>query len=337
MDLFPDQTMNIQKENTQTAAIKDSLEFFPVALFGSTVAIAGLSIAFKQASVLFGLPPIAAQSIGVLAWILFIFLTILYLVKIFRFPVSVKAELTHPVSANFLGTFFISAVLLSSIAIPFSLDLARITWISGTTGGSIFMFVLTYRLFKGELNVLDAVPPTLIPGLTVLNAVTAGVGMKLGIIENETGTILFSLGIVYVMVFFVIIAYRLVHREPIRIFLKPTLLLMSAPFTVGFLSYVSQVKHVDLFGSVLFYFGFFIFIVLFFIVFTKGLPFMISWWGACFSTGALTNASLRYAILSQDLMVKGLAGFMLAAASVLILSTFLLTLRLQLNGKLLKP
>ena len=123
------------------------------------------------------------------------------------------------------------------------------------------MYILTRRLYKGVLNALDLVPPVLIPGLTVLNAVTAHASIDLGCWSNEADQMLFSIGIVYVMVFFVIITYRLVHLEPLVLFLKPTLLLMSAPFEISFLSYLSTKTQVNAFAAMLFYFGFFIIIL----------------------------------------------------------------------------
>ncbi|AZA64369.1 hypothetical protein EG345_06335 [Chryseobacterium carnipullorum] len=71
--------------------------------------------------------------------------------------------------------------------------------------------------------------------------------------------------------------------------------------------------------------------------FQKGLKFMISWWGACFSTGALANASLKYAFISKDPMVRDVAGAMLALLVVLITITAYLSLRNLFSGKLLRP
>lgn len=314
-----------------------ALQYLPVSLFGSTVALSGLSIAFKTCVRLFGLPQIIGDGIGIVAWAVFLLLMMGYAYKIICFPDRVKAELAHPVTANFFGTFFISAVLLSTIAAPHSLPLARITWITGTFGGICFVCLLTARLFKGALNSLDLVPPMLIPGLTILNAVTAHASIDLGWWSSEADRMLFAIGMVYVMVFFVIITYRLVHREPVITFLKPTLLLMSAPFEVGFLSYISTKPQIDEFASVLFYFGLFIFIVLFFIVFAQRLPFMVSWWGACFSMCALTNAALQYARLSHLFFIKGVSVFLLITVTLAILITLTQTIRNLITGRLLVP
>jgi tellurite resistance protein len=321
--------------NTERPGLS-SLQYLPVSLFGSTVAFAGASIGWRQAGILFGVPSIVSNAIGIFAWSAFIILLVAYLYKFAAYKEKVIKELTDPIAANFLGTFFISAVLLSTVAAPFILDLARVTWLAGTAGGIVYMYLLTKRLYKGELNVLDLVPPVLIPGLTVLNAVFTRVNLKFSWWELPGDMPLFAIGIVFVMVFFVIISYRLVHLEPPILFLKPTLLLMSAPFEVGFLAYVSTKTQVDELGSILFFFGFFIFIIAFFIVFTRDLPFMTSWWGACFSMGALANASLKYALLSHMVTMKYLSLILLSGSGLLTTVTLYLTLHALFTGKLLK-
>jgi tellurite resistance protein len=308
-----------------------------VGLFGSTVAIAGLANGSKLGIGLLGVPAGISTVVTVTGWILFILLTAAYLLKCFYYHDSVTAELKHPVTIHFLGTFFISAVLLAGLLLPYSLTAARWTWLMGTLGGLSFMCVQTFRLFKGNLDVSDAVPPTLIPGLTVLNAATSGMAMQLGPYGEQVNTFLFSIGIIYTFAFFVVIVYRVIHYEPLSNFLKPSLLLLCAPFEVGFLCYVSLVRRVDLFASVIFYFGLFIFIVLFFRVFNKQLRFAVSWWGACFSTAALTNAALLYAAVSHDPIVKWIGAGLLILLAGLVIITFWLTVQRLVTGQLLKP
>ena len=112
---------------------------------------------------------------------------------------------------------------------------------------------------------------------------------------------------------------------------------MSAPFAVSFLAYVSPGDPVNSFASVFFFFGLLLLVVLFFNVFKKGLPFMISWWASCFSMGALTNAAFRYANLGHDFLLFDVAAVLLIASTLLIAVTIVLTIRLQLIGRLLNP
>jgi tellurite resistance protein len=103
------------------------------------------------------------------------------------------------------------------------------------------------------------------------------------------------------------------------------------------LSYLGIKGSVDLFASVIFYFGFFLFIVLFFHVFNRRLQFSIPWWGACFSTAALTNASLRYANVCHDGVMKVLGGALLVLLIGLVVITLWHTLHRLVRGELLTP
>jgi len=327
----------VPDQQTDKSDLVVTLQYLPVGLFGETVAISALSIEWRQAASLFGAVPCISVVIGVIDVIIFVLLIGLYLLKIIKYPVNVKSELNNPVFGNFAGTFFISAVLIATIVVPFSLNTARVIWLIGTAGGMGFMYLLTARMFNENINTLNALPPILIPGLVVLNAATSGASMQLGWWGKEVDLILFSFGIIPVFALFVIILYRLMHRKVIDVFLQPTLLLMSAPFEVGFLAYVSQSKTIDTFGSVIFFFGLLVFAILFFKVFKKGLPFMISWWATSFSLAALANASLEYAIVGHDPLLKYIAGFLLIGSSIMVALTLCFTLNRHFSGKLLHP
>lgn len=315
---------------------KGTLQYLPVGLFGSTVAIAGLSIAWTQAAKIFSLPTGIGTFIGILAWLMYLLLVILYLLKIISYPDAVKKELLNSVTGNFLGTFFISTVLLGAVTISFSLTFGRIVWVCGAVGGAVFMYELTARLFKGQLNVVDTEPPALIPGLVLLNAVVAG--QKMGFAwTKEANLILFSIGIVYVFVFFILILSRLIYNQPVTPFLVPTLLLMSAPSEVGMSAYVSQTLQIDMFSSVLFYFGLFTFIVILVHILKERIYFMTSWWSACFSIGALTNAALKYSFLTDGAIEKFIAGVLLVVATLFMAVTLFITVKMQLKNELLKP
>lgn len=323
----------IEKERLKNEA---TVQYFPVGLFGSTVAFAGLALAWRQAVGLFGVSPQAWQLAGGIGWLLFIVLSMTYGIKIIRFPGRVAAEFANPVVSNFFGTFFISAVLLSSVAAPVSPSLAVGVWVTAMLTGSAFFVVLMYRLLNQQLVLLHALPPALIPGLTALNTVTTGVGLPFAWVP-EIRLVLFATGLSYVLAVFILILVRLLQQEAVPQFLLPSLLLLSAPFTVGFLAYVSQTQRVDMFASCFFFFGLFLFVILCVRVFRRGLPFMVTWWGACFSLAALANAALRYATLLPSRLVGYVAAAALGALTLLIIYSCYHTIRLQVNGLLMKP
>ena len=305
----------------------ERLPSLPVSIFGSTVALAGLGAGFRTGHSLYGLPLFFGALLTYICWVTFAALIIAYTLKWVHYRSKVLEELRHPVTAHFAGTFFISAVLISGLTVNYSMTAGRVIWLAGAGGGLLFMYVLTERLFSGNLSATNTMPALLIPGLTTLNAATAEAVMKFGNVGNHVDMFLFSIGIIYTFTFFVLIAYRMTHYDPLSNFLKPSFLLMCAPFEIGFQTYVSITRQVDLFASVIFYFGLFIYVVIFFLVFTKSLTFELSWWGACFSTGALTNAALRYAAISGDTIIRYIGGIMLLALTGLVLITAYYSLR----------
>ncbi len=84
------------------------------------------------------------------------------------------------------------------------------------------------------------------------------------------------------------------HHDPMPDKLTPSLIILVAPFEVGFLAYLNIKGQVDMFAAVLSYFGLFIFTITFLKVFRRRLPFMLTWWAVGFPIAALANAALKY-------------------------------------------
>ncbi|MNT95933.1 potassium-tellurite ethidium and proflavin transporter [compost metagenome] len=80
----------------------------------------------------------------------------------------------------------------------------------------------------------------------------------------------------------------------------PSLMILVAPFEVGFLAY-ANLFGIDRFAAMLFYFGLFLAVVLGFKVFRRDVPFAPSWWAISFPLAALANAALKYAHVQGDL------------------------------------
>jgi hypothetical protein len=54
----------------------------------------------------------------------------------------------------------------------------------------------------------------------------------------------------------------LVHQAPLATGMMPSMMILIAPFEVGFLAFVNVVQRIDAFAALLFYFGLFFFVVL---------------------------------------------------------------------------
>ncbi|MDQ0878455.1 tellurite resistance protein [Paenibacillus sp. V4I3] len=312
-----------------------SVQFLPVNLFASVMGISGLSLAWRQASKLFGTSPVIADIIGIVAILMFIALSIGYISKWVLYPQKVAGEFTHPILGNFFGTITISILLLSSVLGTYSQVLGQTVWIIGTATTLVLSFVFVSRLLNGNQEPANAVPAWIIPVVATLDVGVAGGTMPFPW-AHEINLLCLAIGGIVALVYFVIIVSRLIHHAPMPAGMTPSMLILIAPFEVGFLSYTNFMQQIDQFASILFYFGLFLFIVLFFKVFKKSVPFGASWWGVSFPMAALSNAALEYALFVHSWLLIAIAAIILVLLSIVLIVLFIRTLNILFNGKLLR-
>ncbi|KRE51941.1 SLAC1 anion channel family protein [Paenibacillus sp. Soil724D2] len=311
-----------------------SIQFLPVNLFGSVMGISGLSLAWRQSSKLFGTSPIIAEVIGLIAVIMFIALSIAYISKCVLYPRKVVGEFTHPIAGNFFGTITIALLLLSSVLSSYSQSLGQVIWIIGTVTTLILSYVIVSRLLNGNQEQGNAVPAWLIPGVATIDVAVAGGTMPFTW-AHEVNLLCLAIGGIVALVFFTMIVSRLIHQAPMPAGLTPSLIILIAPFEVGFLGYTNFMQRIDQFASILFYFGLFLFVVLFVKVFKKSVPFGASWWAVSFPMAALSNAALKYAMFVNSWLLMDIAAVILTLLSVVLLVLFIRTLIILFNGNLL--
>jgi tellurite resistance protein len=322
-------------DGTIAKSKQSPLQFLPVNLFGSVMGISGLALAWRWSHELFGTYSFIGELIGALAIIIFIILSISYLIKFFMYPQKVKDEFNNPIVGNFFGTITIAILLLSSVIAPYSIALSEIVWVIGTVLTIVLAFIIVHRLMNQKQEILHATPAWLIPGVGTLDIAVAGGTMPFAWSE-EINLFGFAVGSILALVFFTLIFSRLMHHDPMPEKLTPSLMVLIAPFGVGFLAYTNIIKDVDMFASILFYFGLFLGIVLFGKVFKKGLPFGASWWAVSFPMAAVVNAAFKYAAYVNTWPLKAIAAISLIILTIVLGVIFVRTLIFLFKGELLK-
>ncbi|MDQ0971182.1 tellurite resistance protein [Neobacillus niacini] len=322
-------------DGTIAKSKQSPLQFLPVNLFGSVMGISGLALAWRWSHELFGTYSFIGELIGALAIIIFIILSTSYLIKFFMYPQKVKDEFNNPIVGNFFGTITIAILLLSSVIAPYSKALSEIVWVIGTVLTIVLAFIIVHRLINQKQEILHATPAWLIPGVGTLDIAVAGGTMPFAWSE-EINLFGFAVGSILALVFFTLIFSRLMHHDPMPEKLTPSLMVLIAPFGVGFLAYTNIIKDVDMFASILFYFGLFLGIVLFGKVFKKGLPFGASWWAVSFPMAAVVNAAFKYAAYVNIWPLKAIAAISLIILTIVLGVIFVRTLIFLFKGELLK-
>ncbi|SFB44961.1 tellurite resistance protein [Cohnella sp. OV330] len=323
---------------TLTADIKlstvGSIQFLPVNLFASVMGFSGLALAWREAHKLFGTSDVIADVSGMVAVVLFITLSIAYLSKWVLYPEKVKAEFLHPVFGHFFGTITISILLLSSVIGSYSSTAGQAIWILGAATTIALSYVFVARLLNGNRDPGHTVPAMLVPVVGTLDIAVAGGTMPFPW-AHEINLLSLAIGGMVALAFFIIILSRLIHDAPLPAGITPSLLILIAPFEVGFLGYTNVERRIDSFASVLFYFGLFLFVVLFFKVFKRTVPFGASWWGVSFPMAALSIAALKYALFMRTWPLTTISAIVLALFTIVMVVLFFRTLRMLLDGKLL--
>lgn len=311
-----------------------SLRHLPVNLFASVMGLSGLAMAWRLAHGSLGVPAFVGEAIGAFALGVFVLLALGYAMKLAKHPRAVHAEFHHPVTGNFFGTIVISMLLLSAVVAPYSASAARALWTLGAIATFALSFFVVSRLLKGQVDTSHAVPAWLIPGVATLDiAVTAGTEWPVAW-TAELSLLAAAVGAVLALVLFVLIVGRLVHQTPLAPAMTPSLMILVAPFAVGFLAYTNIMGGIDRFAALLFYFALFMFAVLVPKVFRPGVAFSPAWWAIGFPLAALVNAALKYAQLRATTPLWAIAIALLGVLTVALAVLTVRTLHIAFNGKL---
>ncbi|MRX07038.1 C4-dicarboxylate ABC transporter [Pseudoduganella sp. FT25W] len=312
-----------------------TLSYLPVGIFGGVMGLSGLSVAWKLAHQHFGAPLWISQAIGLAAVAAFVALVIAYGIKAWSGWETVRAEFNHPIASNLFGTPMISLLLLPFVLVDYSLALARLSWLLGAIGMTALAWTIVMRWMTVRLAAPQVAPAWIVPVVGMLDVPLA---VPLLQWDGLHGVMVFGLavGLFFAVPLFTLIFQRLVLEEPLAPPMQPSLLVMVAPFAVGFTAYVTTTGGIDLFAQILYMLMVFVLAVL--LGRLRHLPhcspFRVSWWAASFPLAASAGAAIRYAGQASSPVTDGIALVVLAIASLTILIFLAQTLAGVFKGQL---
>lgn len=319
-------------EPANRASYSYSVRQLPINLFASVMGITGLSLAWRQAANLLAIPALPGEIFGWMGVAIFIALAATYAIKFARHATAVNAEFTHPVQGNFFGTIAIGLLLISAFMFRYNAAFAEGIWILGTVLTVSLAYIMVQKFLTSPQKGETMLPPLILPGVATLDITVTGAVMPFGW-AHEVNLFAFAIGAVMALVLIVLIFQRLRHFDALPPTSRPMLMMLVAPFAVGFLAY-TNLNEIDMLASVLIYFGWFLFLVLAPVVFRLENSFGVAWWAISFPLAALSIASFRYAeaVGGGMLMTISTALFAFVAISISIL--LVRTLHLVLGGRL---
>lgn len=320
---------------TPVAEGRSQLAYLPVGLFGAVMGLTGLSVAWRLAQARYGGPAWLAPAIGLVAAVAFVAILAGYAVKLLTAFDAVRAEFRHPIAGSLFGTVCISLLLLPIVLAPFSLMLAQVLWVAGAIGMVLFAWLIVSRWMSDRQQVAHATPTWIIPVVGLLD-----VPLALPVLDLPPmhGLAVFALavGLFFAVPLFTLIFSRLLFEPPLPDALKPTLLILVAPFAVGCSTYAVAAGQADLFAEALYMLTLFVLAVL--LGQLRHLPvccpFRVSWWAVSFPLAASAIAALRFAAAAQGYIADAIALAVLALATLVIAGLFVRTLLGLAKGEL---
>lgn len=270
--------------------VASRLQFLPVTFFTVVMGLTGLAIAWRQAEAVFDLSVPVSDAPLLLAVLIFLALLVLYGLKLLRFRAAVQAELGHPVQLNFFPAVSISLILLGIALLPSLPGMASVLWVLGSSLHLLLtLYVMGVWIHHQRFEIHHINPAWFLP--VVGNCLVPIAGVPLGF--SELSWFFFSVGMVFWLLLFAIILYRVLFHHPLPERLMPTFFILIAPPAVGFLAYLQLAGGLDPFARMLYYIGLFLTLLLL----TQAsrfyrIQYYLSWWAYSFPLAAITIASL---------------------------------------------
>lgn len=311
------------------------LEYLPVGLFGAVMGLTGLSVAWRLAQARYGAPEWIALAIAAVASIVFVAVLVGYAIKLVTAFGAVRGEFRHPIAGNLFGTILISLLLLPIVLEPYVHRFAQGLWAVGAVGMIGFAWLIVGRWMSDRQQFAHATPAWIIP---VVGLLDVPLGLPSLGLPPMHGLMVFALavGLFFAVPLFTIILSRLLFEPPLPDALKPSLLILVAPFAVGYSTYAVTAGQTDLFAEALYMLTLFMLAVL--LGQLRHLPvccpFRVSWWAVSFPLAACSIATLRFAPIQPGIVTDGIAIVLLAFATVIILALFCRTLWGLVRGEL---
>lgn len=292
------------------------LKFYPIMMFAIVMGISGLTIALQKSSEFLGLPVAIGNTMMYVALALFTVISVVYIVKILRYPKAVANEWKHPVRINFFSAVSISMLMLAIITRHDFHTMGAWFWYAGTAMHTFMtLYTITFWINHNQ-EIAHSNPAWFIPIVGNVLVPVGGVGLA----SKMFLMYYFSVGLFFWIVLLALILNRIIFHNQMAQKFMPTLFILIAPPAVAFIAYFKLYHTMDMFAQFLYSIAlFFTFMVAFMFKRFLGLKYFISWWAFIFPLAAMSIASMIMYHKIHD-------SFSLAMSYIMLSVTVLMTL-----------
>jgi tellurite resistance protein len=312
--------------------MSERLKNFPISFFAVVMGLTGATIAWRRAEAIWGLNAVVSSTLLVISALTFALILLIYAAKGIKYPDEIRKEFKNITKLSFFPAISISLLLLSIASMDLLTGVSQGLWIIGTICHLLFsVAVISIWIRHPSMEINHISPAWFIPVVGNILVPIAGVAYA----PLDISWFFFSIGLVFWIVLFTILFYRLFFHNPLPERLLPTLFIMIAPPAVGFISYVKLTGAVDSMARILYYFGLFIFVLMIpQLKMLARIKYYLSWWAYTFPMAALTIATMLMYHHNQMGFFKYLALVLLIILSGVIILLGFMTLAAMKNKKI---
>jgi len=295
--------------------MKQKIQFFPITSYAAVMGLTGLTIAFGKFYHLQWMPRIFYDISIFFVLALFLFISVLYGLKLVMYPDEVKTDFKHRIRINFFSAISISLLLLSIAYYTYYPMLSIILWWAGLLLHTFFMYKTISFWIQHNFEIHHFNPAWFIPVVGNILIPVSGVDFAPVILSY----FYFAVGFFFWIVLFTIFLYRAIFHAQLPEKFIPTFFILLAPPAVGFIAYMRITASWDTFSVFLLLLTYFFIglLIVMYRSFTQ-LKYFMSWWAFTFP---LTAASISSAVAFQVthyLFFKVTAWFILVSAIIAI-------------------
>jgi len=266
-----------------------ALQYFPITMFATTMGLSGLTLVSHKMEWLLGSNGVVFQALAHITLVVYILILATYTLKSLKYPQAVLKDWSHPIKISFFPAASISLLLLGAAFFPLNERLSFFLWATGT----FFQFFLSMSVILSWINheryeVVHSTPAWFIPA--VGNIIVPLVGVHHA--PTELSWFFFAWGLLFWVILLVLVMNRLMFHNPLPEKLLPTLFIMLAPPSIGFVSYMQLTGELDIFARLIYYWAAFFFLLLTSQAYRMvRIKFAMSWWAYTFPLAAFTSAT----------------------------------------------
>ncbi len=310
----------------------ERIKYFPISAFSIILGLTGLAIVFQKIEELLGLSYIIDTMIITIAIVLFAIISLIYLLKLIKYPHEAVDDFENPVKLSFFPTISISILLLSIAFLSIDMMTSKVLWIIGTTIHAFFTYkVISIWMMQPKFEIKHINPAWFIPVVGNLFVPVAGVQHY----NPEISWFFYSIGIIFWIVLFTIFMHRIIFHHPLPEKLLPTLAILISPAAIGFTSYVKLTHQVDSFARILYYFALFLttFILTQYKMLSK-IKFYLSWWAYSFPISAMAIATMLMYHMLGIMIFKYIAYVLIVLLIMVVLILIPKTISAVVKGEI---